>query len=155
MALYPPLASDLQTYSAPFPFLASLNYPVDYQYAINSATADIGLAVPDAPAGDLNTSLDLVAYTIALDLALYYLRWRFERDPEQPSAPPAGLEAVHEQIQKRLDLLAVNTAKQIGLIQACRTYLSTRVDLPPLTPSGYIGGIRSEGLPHDWDGDNW
>jgi len=150
--MYPPGTSDLQTYSAPFKFLNNLSFPTDYQYAINSATADVGLAVPDAPAGNLNTSLDLVAYTIALDLALYYLRWRFEREPDT-GAMPAELNTIHDQIQNRLDLLAENTEKQIGLMAMEEMHVTTHLELPSLPPCGYVGGIRSSRDRGDWNND--
>jgi hypothetical protein len=114
--MYPPTAAQVEARVAKFPrFAGRATLAADINLALNQARGDIGLQCPSAESvGELDPNLDRAAWSICLDLAVWYMRIEVERNPDS-GAPPSSLIDLKRNIDSRLSKLADGTEKQDGM----------------------------------------
>lgn len=115
MPTYPPTSDEVKQAISKFPYMVNRpSLDPDIIRALYKAQGDMALKCPQAAEGSLDPALVLSAWAICLDLAVYYIRFDVERNPDS-GAPPGALIDWRNQIDDRLKDLKEAATVQDGL----------------------------------------
>ena len=112
---YPPTTDEILSVVAKFPYLvARPTLQADTAMALKQARGVLVLSCPQAEEGSLDPKLDLAAWSVTLDLSVWYMRYAVERNPDS-GAPPTSLIDARREIDDRVEKIGKAATKQDGL----------------------------------------